>query len=88
MTDRVLLQEKLRSGPYTHLLTVNPDRLTRRADEVASLVGRIGSGVWWTWGCETEEVIRTEWCAVGETEGQPWKRGQTIHLGGANCNKL
>ena len=68
MTDRVLIQELLRAEPYTHILTVNPDRLTRRSDEVVSLLARLGSAVWWTCGCQTDDVTQNEWCAVSEAE--------------------
>lgn len=64
MSDRKLVQRLLPLGSYTHVLTVNPDRLTRRADEVDQALTLLKDAAWWTRGCRSEHTQEADWHCI------------------------
>lgn len=59
--------KRLRTGEL-HLLTVNPDRLTRHADDIDQLSYDIYTtrGTWWSQAFENDNVYDEEWTNVAE----------------------
>lgn len=71
LANRRLVQEVLfpptPAAKFTHLLTVNPDRLTRRPSEVGPLINQLDKigCTWWSRGYNAPNVFETEWYCVG-----------------------